>query len=105
MRLLIDEDTAVQLIEPLRHVLFGHDVMHVSGLSWKGKKDLRVLPDAKNAGFHALITKDRPAQRPARMRRDQEIGTVCCLTPPHHLAECDAWLGAAYWWEDLSLIV
>ena len=29
MRLLIDEDTAVQLIEPLRHVLFGHDVMHV----------------------------------------------------------------------------
>ena len=24
MRLLIDEDTAVQLIEPLRHVLFGH---------------------------------------------------------------------------------
>jgi hypothetical protein len=59
MRLLIDEDTAVQLIEPLRHVLFGHDVMHVSGLSWKGKKDLRVFPDAKNAGFHALITKDR----------------------------------------------
>jgi hypothetical protein len=59
MRLLIDEDTAVQLIEPLRHVLFGHDVTHVSGLSWKGKKDLRVLPDAKNAGFHALITKDR----------------------------------------------
>lgn len=43
----------------MRHVLFGHDVMHVSGLSWKGKKDLRVLPDAKNAGFDALITKDR----------------------------------------------
>jgi hypothetical protein len=28
-------------------------------LSWKGKKDFRVLPDAKNAGFHALITRDR----------------------------------------------
>ena len=59
MRLLIDEDTAVQVVEPLRHVLLGHDVAHVSGLSWKGKKDLRVLPDARNAGFHALITRDR----------------------------------------------
>ena len=47
MRLLIDEDTAVQLIEPLRHVLLGHEVAHISDLSWKGKKDLRVLPDAK----------------------------------------------------------
>ena len=46
MRLLIDEDTAVQLVEPLRHVLLGHEVAHISALSWKGKKDLRVLPDA-----------------------------------------------------------
>ena len=59
MRVLIDEDTAVQIIEPLRHVLLGHEVAHISGLSWKGKKDLRVLPDARNAGFHALITRDR----------------------------------------------
>jgi PIN like domain len=59
MRLLIDEDTAVQLVEPLRHVLLGHDVAHVAELAWKGKKDLRVLPDAKNAGFNALITRDR----------------------------------------------
>jgi len=50
MRLLIDEDTAVQLIEPLRHVLFGHDVVHVSGLSWKGKKDLRILPMPRTPG-------------------------------------------------------
>lgn len=51
MRLLIDEDTAVQIIEPLRHVLLGHEVAHVSELSpWKGKKDLRVLPDAKMPG-------------------------------------------------------
>ena len=52
MRLLVDEDTAVQIIGPLRHVLIGHEVAHVSELSWKGKKDLRVLPDAKNPGFH-----------------------------------------------------
>ena len=59
MRLLIDEDTAVQLVEPLRHVLLGHEVAHISDLSWKGKKDLRVLPGARSAGFHVLITRDR----------------------------------------------
>jgi PIN like domain len=59
MRLLIDEDTAVQLVEPLRHVLLGHEVAHISDLSWKGKKDVRVLPDAKSAGYHVLITRDR----------------------------------------------
>jgi len=48
-----------QLIEPLRHVLLGHEVAHISDLSWKGKKDLRVLPDARDAGFHVLITRDR----------------------------------------------
>jgi hypothetical protein len=59
MRMLVDEDTAVQIIGPLRHVLIGHEVVHGSELSWKGKKDIRVLPDARNAGFHALITRDR----------------------------------------------
>jgi hypothetical protein len=59
MKLLIDEDTAVQLVEPLRHVLVGHEVAHISGLSWKGKKDRQVLPDAKGAGYHPLITRDR----------------------------------------------
>ena len=59
MRFLIDEDTAVQLVEPLRHVLLGHEIAHISGLSWKGKKDLRVLPDARAAGYHVLITRDR----------------------------------------------
>jgi hypothetical protein len=34
-------------------------VAHISGLSWKGKKDLRVLPDARDAGYHVLITRDR----------------------------------------------
>jgi len=59
MRILIDEDTAVQLVEPLRHVLIGHEVKHIYDLKWKGKKDRNVLPDAKNAGYHVLITKDR----------------------------------------------
>jgi hypothetical protein len=59
MRVLIDEDTAVQLVDPLSHVLVGHDVTHIAHLSWKGKKDRQVLPDAKGAGFHVIITRDR----------------------------------------------
>jgi hypothetical protein len=58
MRILIDEDTAVQLVQPLQHVLIGHEVRHIHDLSWKGKKDRHVLPDAKNVGYHVLITKD-----------------------------------------------
>src|ERR671925_196715 len=59
MRILIDEDTAVQLVDPLKHVLVGHEVTHIAHLKWKGKKDRQVLPDAKGAGYHVLITRDR----------------------------------------------
>ncbi|HUY51688.1 MAG TPA: hypothetical protein VMV92_39305 [Streptosporangiaceae bacterium] len=59
MRVLIDEDTAVQLIEPLRHLLIRHQVDHVSKIKWKGKKDRNVLPDAKGAGYDVIITRDR----------------------------------------------
>jgi hypothetical protein len=59
MRILVDEDTAVQLVGPLQHVLIGHLVKHIYELSWKSKKDRNVLPDAKNAGYHVLITRDR----------------------------------------------
>ena len=59
MRVLIDEDTAVQLLQPLRHVLHKHQVEHISTIGWKGKKDLRVLPDTKQAGHDVIITRDR----------------------------------------------
>ncbi len=59
MRILVDEDTAVQLIQPLRHLLPRHQVEHVSEVSWKGKKDRQVLPDAARAGYHVFITRDR----------------------------------------------
>jgi PIN like domain len=59
MRVLIDEDTAVQLVEPLRHLLLGHEVVHITELAWAGKKDRMVLPDARRAGFHVIITRDR----------------------------------------------
>lgn len=59
MRILIDEDTAVQLLEPLAHVLPAHHVDHITKIKWAGKKDRNVLTDAKVTGYNAIITKDR----------------------------------------------
>lgn len=58
MRVLIDEDTAVQLLEPLRHLLRRHTVDHVALINWKGKKDRSVLADARNARYDVIITRD-----------------------------------------------
>lgn len=58
MRVLIDEDTAVQLLEPLRHLLPRHDVDHIGTVGWKGKKDRRVYADARAAGYAVIITRD-----------------------------------------------
>jgi hypothetical protein len=57
---MIDEDTAVQLVEPLRHVLLGHEVAHISGLSWKGKKDLN-----RQHRVSAPVRDHRPTKDPA----------------------------------------
>jgi PIN like domain len=59
MRVLVDEDTPVQVLGRLRHLLIGHRVDHIHDVSWNGKKDRQVLPDAKGAGYHVLITRDR----------------------------------------------
>lgn len=58
MRVLIDEDTAIQLLQPLRHLLPRHTVDHIGTLNWKGKKDRRVYADAKTAGYDVIITRD-----------------------------------------------
>jgi hypothetical protein len=58
MRLLLDEDVPVQLLEPLRHLLPGHQVDHTERLGWKGKKDRFLLPDARRRGYDALLTND-----------------------------------------------
>jgi len=58
MRVLIDEDTAVQLLEPLRQLLLGHHVDHVTTINWASKKDRNVLADARKAGYHVIITRD-----------------------------------------------
>jgi hypothetical protein len=58
MRVLIDEDTAVQQLKPLRHLLSRHTLDHVALINWKGKKDRSVLADARNARYDVIITRD-----------------------------------------------
>ena len=66
MRILIDENAPVQVLEMLRRLLPGHEVAHVSEIRWAGKKDLALLPDAARRGFHAFLTKDaRQLEDPA----------------------------------------
>jgi hypothetical protein len=38
MRVVLDEDVAVQVLVPLRHVLRSHQVDHVEDLNWKSKR-------------------------------------------------------------------
>lgn len=58
MRLLLDEDVPLQLVEPLRHLLRDHEVDHVQSLGWKGKKDSFLLADAAARGYDGLLTHD-----------------------------------------------
>jgi hypothetical protein len=57
MRLLLDEDVPIQLLEPLQHLLPGHRVDHVDGIGWKGKKDRFLLRDAARR-FDVFVTND-----------------------------------------------
>jgi hypothetical protein len=58
MRVLIDENTAVQLLEPLRSVLPRHRIDHITEVKWQGKKDRPVLADAKRARYDVFLTLD-----------------------------------------------
>lgn len=58
MRVLLDEDVPVQVLEPLKRVLRGHEVRHLNDLGWKNKKDVFVLHDAAAKGFDVLVTND-----------------------------------------------
>jgi predicted nuclease of predicted toxin-antitoxin system len=58
VRILLDENVPIQALEVLRKTLRGHEVDHVEGIGWKGKKDPQLLPDTKAAGYEAFVTKD-----------------------------------------------
>ena len=91
MRLLVDEDTAVQVLEPLRHVLLGHQVDHVSGVSWKGKKDRQVLPEQSAQATTRSSRATAPSSAtPANATRSRNpafttFGTLSARR------ECEAW--------------
>lgn len=59
MKVLLDEDVPVQVLEALRQVLGGHDIHHVQTIRWKSKKDLALLPDAARRGYKVFVTNDR----------------------------------------------
>jgi hypothetical protein len=57
VRLLLDEQLPVQLLEPLG-LNRGHKFEHVNGLGWKGKPDELLFADAAGKGFDALVSSD-----------------------------------------------
>ena len=59
MKVLLDEDVPVQVLEALRQVLGGHDIDHVQTIRWKSKKDLALLPDAARRGYQVFVANDR----------------------------------------------
>jgi hypothetical protein len=58
VRILLDEDVAVQALDPLRHILRPHQVDHVKKIGWSKKKDVFVFADAARAGYDVLLTKN-----------------------------------------------
>ncbi len=71
MRILLDEDTPVQLVDVLRHPMPRHRLdqhpghrsasgpgPRIRGIGWSGKKDRAVLADARTAKYDAILTSD-----------------------------------------------
>lgn len=58
VKILIDEQAPLPVVEPLRRLLRGHTVDHVDAINWKGKKDSKLLPEAALRGYDVLVTAD-----------------------------------------------
>jgi len=56
MKVLLDEDVPVPLIQLVRHLLKGHTVDHVYEVGWKGKSDVNIYKDARARGYDVVIT-------------------------------------------------
>lgn len=59
MKILIDEQSPIQMRDVLRFLLQAHQVDHVDDLRWKSKKDAVLLRDAKQRGYGAFLTNDQ----------------------------------------------
>jgi PIN like domain len=58
MRILVDENSAVQLVGLLSHLLPRHRVEHITQIGWSGKKDIPLLADAAAKGYDVFLTRD-----------------------------------------------
>lgn len=59
MKILVDENVPIQILELARLYLVGHQVDHVDNLRWKRKKDRAVFRDAQTRGYNAILTNDQ----------------------------------------------
>jgi hypothetical protein len=59
MRVLLDEDVSVPLLQPLRHLCFGrHDIDHATQVHLAGRPDIPLLRLARDRGYQAVVTND-----------------------------------------------
>lgn len=58
MKILLDEDTPIQLLDVLAHLLPDHVVHHVGDVRWQAKKDVPLIRDAARRGYLVLVTVD-----------------------------------------------
>lgn len=75
MRILVDENSAVQLVTVLSHLLPQHKVDHVTQIGWSGKKDIPLLADAANKGYEVFLTRDsRQLENPDETKAIMKAG-------------------------------
>jgi PIN like domain len=59
VRVLLDEDVPVQLLEPLRHLTHPrHTVEHAAHVRLKGRKDVSLFRLARERGYECVVTND-----------------------------------------------
>jgi hypothetical protein len=59
VRVLLDEDVPVQLVEPLSHLTRGkHTVDHVTRVRLTSRKDVPLFRLAKERGYQCVVTND-----------------------------------------------
>jgi hypothetical protein len=75
MRILVDENSPVQLVAVLSHLLPKHTVEHVAYIGWSGKKDIALLADAAGKGYDVFLTRDgRQLENPDETRAIMRAG-------------------------------
>lgn len=76
MKLLLDENTPIQLLPVLRQVLDAdHIVDHVHDIQWDSKKDEHLIPDAKGRGYDVLVARDsRQLEDPQESKLLKRVG-------------------------------